>query len=78
MSHDILQTMNKLDGKEMDGQAWDNEIAELTGQQSPEKRAYLIIRNFFELRDPSEEMCMEFKEWFASEDTEIGSSYVER
>ncbi len=71
MNHYNLQAMGKLYDREMDAADWDREIAELTKRQSPEKRAYMIIRTFFELREPSEEMCREFKEWFTNDDTEM-------
>ncbi len=68
--HNELSTMNKLDDKRERGRVrpWDKDIAELAVGQTPEKRAYLIIRYFFESQNTSEEMCRKFKEWFAGED----------
>ena len=61
--------MKRQDKEEINNRyLWDREISGLLGQITPERRAYLIIRYFFDCKEPTEEMCRNIEEWFVTPD----------
>jgi hypothetical protein len=64
--------MDRHKDKEMTAETWREEIASLLKQISPERRAYLIISNFFNTNNLTEKTCEEFKAWFIGNDRNNG------
>lgn len=60
--------MEKNTDNEIDWQAWKEEMIELIKQSGPQKMAYQIIHNFFNLNNIDDKTCEQFKAWFTDRD----------
>lgn len=56
-----------------------DELTRMFGSLSPEERAYMVVRGFFGVADPSDEMYDEFHRWLADDNNrEAKQSAMER